>query len=68
MRVSSAGPPLELYMVDVAWLITRSTLDKVKHRVSNMMNHRIRQLPSYLGGFWVCSSESMHGFGVFNGI
>lgn len=63
-----AGPPLEPLMVDVAWLTTRSTLDRAKRRVSKMLNHQVRQLPGYVGGFWVCLSDSVHGFGVFTGI
>lgn len=63
-----AGPPLEPTMVDVAWLTTRSTLDRVKRRVSKMLNHRVRQLAGYMGGFWVCQSDSVHGFGVFTSI
>ncbi|KAJ3492445.1 hypothetical protein NLG97_g5390 [Lecanicillium saksenae] len=58
----------ELYVVDIAWLKTRSSLDKVKRRVGKMLNYRIRQLVGYHSGFWVRVADSEHEFGVCTGI
>lgn len=58
----------EPYMVDIAWLKTRSSLDMIKRRVGKMLNYRIRQLIGYHSGFWVRVADSAHEFGVCTGI
>lgn len=58
----------EPYVVDIAWLKTRSSLDRIKRRVAKMLNYRIRQLVGYQSGFWVRVADSAHEFGVCTGI
>lgn len=65
---SRGDVPVEPYMVDVAWLTVRSSLDRIKRRVAKMLDHRVRRLPGYHSGFWVRIVDSAHGFGVFTGI
>ncbi|OAQ97396.1 hypothetical protein LLEC1_05660 [Akanthomyces lecanii] len=54
----------EPYVVNIAWLKTRSSLDKIKRRVAKMLDYRVRQLVGYHSGVWVRVADSAHKFGV----
>ncbi|ATY62561.1 antibiotic biosynthesis monooxygenase domain-containing [Cordyceps militaris] len=54
----------EPYVVDIAWLKARSSLDKIKQRIGKMLDYKIRQLVGYHSGFWVRVADSAHEFGV----